>query len=177
MTNIAQQDQSNEPLFLHISSTRLICLSIVSFGLYEAYWMYKNWQYIKKRDDLNIKPFWRGIFGIFFCNSLLRRIYGDQEARAIQQPTFSASNLATGWIVLAVAANLISRAPGIWAALVAGIVPSYLCLVPVQNYVNAVTQKTNANHTFHQWSGGHIFCIVFGAILWVLLLLGLATGA
>ncbi|MEO0825917.1 MAG: hypothetical protein AAFY67_09675 [Cyanobacteria bacterium J06642_9] len=160
MTSNAQQDQSNEPLFLHISSTRLIFLSIASFGAYEAYWIYKNWQYIKKRDGLSIRPFWRGFFGVLFCHSLLRRIYGDQEARSIKQPTFSASGLATGWIILVVAANIISRA-SIEASLVAGIIPSYLCLLPVQNYINSVAKKASSAHEFYRWSFGHIFCLIF----------------
>ena len=174
MTSNAQQDQSNEPLFLHISSTRLIFLSIASFGLYEAYWIYKNWQYIKKRDGLSIRPFWRGVFAVFFCHSLLQRIYEDQEARAIQQPTFSASGLATGWIILVVAARIISEAPSIEASLVAGLMPSYLFLVPVQNYINSVVKKTSSANEFYQWSFGHIFCLTLGIILWLSLLLALA---
>ena len=36
-------------LFLHIPIARLILLSIASAGLYELYWIYKNWWYIKQR--------------------------------------------------------------------------------------------------------------------------------
>ena len=83
------QTQTTGPLFLHIPVSRLILLSIGSCGLYEAYWIYKNWRYIKERDKLNIRPFWRGVFGIFFCHSLLRRIHEDKEARAVAEPAFS----------------------------------------------------------------------------------------
>ena len=84
------------PLFLHISVARLILMSIVSFSVYEAYWIYKNWRYVKERDNLAIRPFWRGFFGVFHCHSLLRRIHEDQEARSVQLPAFSPGGLATG---------------------------------------------------------------------------------
>ena len=161
------------PLFLYIPVARLIILSIVSFSLYEAYWIYKNWRYIKERDGLQIRPFWRGIFGVFFCHSLLARIHNDEHARAVQEPTFSAGGLATGWVVLVITANLISRAPAVAATIVAAFIPSFLCLVPVQLYINAVTQKRTPGQRYYGWSAGHIVCLVFGILVWVLAFVGL----
>ncbi|MCX6928586.1 MAG: DUF4339 domain-containing protein [Verrucomicrobia bacterium] len=127
------------PLFLHIPISRLILMSILSFSLYEAYWIYRNWRYVRERDNLDIRPFWRGMFGVFYCHSLLRRIHGDAEARSVQMPSFSPGDLATGWVLLMIFANVVSRAPGIVASIIAALIPSFLCLVPVQNYVNAVS--------------------------------------
>jgi hypothetical protein len=163
------------PLFLHIPISRLILMSIVSFSVYEAYWIYKNWRYVKERDNLNIRPFWRGWFGIFYCHSLLRRIHGDTEARSVQMPSFSPGGLATGWVVLLIFANLLSRAPSIAATIISVFIPSFLCLVPVQNYINAVTQRRNPGQSYHRWSSGHVVCLVFGLIIWTLLLIGLAA--
>lgn len=169
-------NQSDKPLFLYISPARLILLSILSMSLYEAYWMYKNWQYIKERDGLEIKPFWRGVFGIFYCHSLLRRIHEDKEARAIQEPTFSASGLATGWVILMIVANLVGRLPGVVVSMVAAFIPSFLCLVPVQNYINAVTEKRNPSQKKYGWSSsGHVVCIIIGVIIWALLSIGLVV--
>ena len=80
MTDDDLQTHPSKPLFLYIPPARLILLSIASLGLYEAYWLYKNWRYLKERDGLNISPFCRGVIGIFFCHSLLRRIHEDEEA-------------------------------------------------------------------------------------------------
>ena len=175
MTTDNQQTQSDKPLFLYISPARLILLSIASMSLYEAYWIYKNWRYIKERDGLDIKPFWRGIFGIFYCHSLLRRIHEDNDARTVQEPTFSAGGLATGWVILLIFANIVSRAPSIAAIIIAAFIPSFLCLVPVQNYINSVTEKRNPNQKLYGWSSGHIVCLVFGLIIWALLLIGLGA--
>lgn len=160
------------PLFLYVSVARLVVLSILTLGLYEAYWIYKNWRYVKERDGLNISPFWRGVFGIFHIHSLLRRVHSDVEARRFDNPTFSPGGLATGFVVLTILANLVSRAPGVAGTLVSAFVPSFLFLIPVQNYINSVTLKRNPNQRKYGWSSGHIVCIVFGCIVWAALLMG-----
>lgn len=167
-----QQTQPDKPLFLYISPARLILLSIATLGLYEIYWVYKNWRYIKERDGLNISPFWRGVFGIFFCHSLLRRIHEDQEARSIQVPAFSPGGLATGWVILIITANIVGRAPSIVLSIISAVIPSFLCLVPVQNYINTITVKRNPGQKFYRWSAGHMVCLVIGIISWVLHLIG-----
>jgi amino acid permease len=170
------ETQSNEPLFLYISPARLIIMSIVSMGIYEAYWIYKNWRYIKERSGMNITPFWRGVFGVFFCHSLLRKIHEDQEARSIQAPTFSPVMLATVWVILVILANIVSRADSITVTIIAAFIPSFLCLVPVQNYINDVTKKRNPGQNFYGWSSGHVVCLVIGIILWFFSLVGLGMG-
>ena len=166
---------SQTPLFLRIPVWRLILLSILSFGVYEYYWIYKNWRYIEERDQLGIRPFWRGVFSIFFCHSLLRRIHEDKEARSIQSPTFSPGGLATGWVIFIIVANLVGRAPGIAASIISGLIPSFLFLVPVQNYINSIEEKHTPGQPFYGWSSGHIVCLVIGIIIWVLLLIGLGS--
>ncbi len=137
---------SQEPLFLYISVTRLILMSVASVGLYEAYWIYKNWKYIKEREFTPAAraaighPFWRGIFGIFFCHSLLRRIKEDEAASKLIEPSFSV-HLATGWVILTILTEFIGPfvpIPGIEVIIV---MPSYLFFVPVQKYINLVTDK------------------------------------
>ena len=175
MTTNNEKTQSDRPLFLYISPARLILLSIASMKIYEAYWIYKNWWYIKERDGLAMWPFWRGVFGILFCHSLLRRIHKDKDARAVQEPTFSASGLATGWMILVIISNILSRVPSIAAKIIAVCIPSFLCLVPVQNYINSVIEKQNPGQKMDGWSSGHIVCLVIGVIEWSLFLIGLGA--
>jgi hypothetical protein len=170
-----QPDESPRALFLYIPVSRLIMLSIASFSVYEAYWIYKNWRYIKERDGLHISPFWRGFFGLFFCHGLLRRIHEDKEARSVLLPTFSPGGLATGWVVLLLGANALGRAPSITASTISAFIPSFLCLVPVQIYINAVAEKRRPGERFYHWSSGHTACLIFGIIVWALLLTGLVV--
>ena len=133
------------PLFLRIPVSRLIFLSIVSFRLYEAYWFYRNWRYLKERNLLEIRPFWRGIFSIFFCHSLLNRIRDDKEASSIQEAIFSPSALATGWVGLAIFANIVSQAPGAAATIISALIPSFsMCTTTRQSGSGAA--RFLANH-------------------------------
>ena len=175
MANENQQTQALGPLFLHITISRLILLSVTSCGLYEAYWIYKNWRYIKERDGLNILPFWRGILGIFFCHSLLKRIHADTEARETQEPSFSPGPLATSWVILVILANLIAQVAGAIASIIAFMMPSYLCLVPVQNYINSIAHKKDPEQTYYRWSSGHVVCLVIGLAVWTLILLSIGA--
>lgn len=174
-TRFTDPREDSGPLFLHIPVGRLILLSIASCGLYEAYWIYKNWSYIKKRDELTIHPFWRGIFGMFFCHSLLKRIHTDTEARSMEEPSYSPGGLATGWVILMLLANFIGRAPGAGASIMSYLIPSFLLLVPVQIYINSVTHKANPDQPYYGWSSGHVVCLVIGLAVWAITLLSIGA--
>ncbi len=155
-----------EPQFLRIPIARLVVLSILSCGIYEAYWIYEHWAYFKRRDRLKISPFWRGAFCVFFCHSLLKRIHTDAELRSVQVPSFSPGRLATGWIVVMIVANLIGRAPGATTTLISLLVPSCLFFVPVQLYINSASHQRDPAQPYHSWSFGHFVCLVLGLAIW-----------
>ena len=163
------------PVFLHIPVSRLIVMSILSCGLYEIYWIYKNWRYLNERDGMNIKPFWRGWFGIFYCHSLLKTIHQDQELTQVEQPSFSPGGLATGWVVLLIIASAVGRTPGASASIISFLIPSFLCFVPVQNYVNSINAKKNPNAPHSEWSAGHTVCLIFGLLFWGLTLFSIGV--
>lgn len=173
------------PIFLYIPLSRLIFMSIISFGLYESYWIYKNWRYIKERDQFYlgkgdktyIQPFWRGIFGIFYCYSLLKSIHSDHIANNYEKAKFSAGGLASGWIILRLLSNALGRADDIGANLLGLIIsfPTFLFFVPVQNYINRVNSIKQPKPEYNLWSSGHILCLIIGLIIWLLYLIGFSA--
>ncbi len=62
------------PLYFPVSLLKLVIMSVVTAGIYEIYWMYKNWALVREREKLDIRPFWRAFFGFFFCYSLFKRV-------------------------------------------------------------------------------------------------------
>ena len=158
-------------MFLHIPIARLIIMSILSFGLYEIYWIYKNWKYLEKRDGLFIRPFWRAWFGVFYCHSLLKSIHGDVELNQVAHPKFSAGPLATGWVLLIIIASAFGRSPGATGSIISAFIPSFLCLAPVQSYINEVNRIRNPATGYSEaFSWGHVICAVWGIIVWAALL-------
>ena len=85
--------------FFYIQKSRFVIMNIISPGIFEVYWMYKNWKYLKERDKMKIHPFWLGVFGIFFIHRLLDSIYNDSEVNSIRIARFSASKIATNCVI------------------------------------------------------------------------------
>ena len=166
MTDENLATRTSEPLFLRIPIARLVLLSILSCGIYEAYWIYEHWAHLKRRDGLKISPFWRGTLCIFFCYSLFKRIHSDVELRSVQEPPFSPGLLAAGWIATIVITNAIDLAPGPIATVTALLVPSYLFFVPVQTFINSAIHKREPAQSYHRWSTGHVLCLVLGLAMW-----------
>jgi hypothetical protein len=160
---------------LYISVWQLITFSLVSFGVYQFYWIYKNWQYLKEREGLKIKPFWRGVFGIFFYHRLLHRIYRDKAINSIERSPLFPFLLATIWVFLAIVSNIIYQrltgmggpGPAIYSSIFLTL--STLPFVAVQNHINFVTRRQVPNEKFYKWSWGHTLCLLLGIANWMLL--------
>jgi hypothetical protein len=153
----------NKPIFLYIPLSRLVWMSIFSLGLYEAYWIYKNWLYLKERDHLKILPFWRGVYGIFYCHGIMKAIQNDWQTNKYEHPGFSAGGLATGWIILTLLGASLSKAGvGIIGLLILS--PTFLFFIPIQKYINRVNERLNPLPFYSPWSGGHIICLIVGIV-------------
>jgi len=80
------KDQSHNdvvPQFLALSPAKFIAMSLCTFGIYEAYWSYKNWKVIKDCDKSEILPFWRAVFYPLWHYSLLTELNKTLESRAL----------------------------------------------------------------------------------------------
>jgi len=74
-TAVADPPAITQPaIYFQVSTIKLVCLSFCSFGVYEIYWFYKNWQLERDRKREQLSPFWRAVFAVFFCYSLFKRI-------------------------------------------------------------------------------------------------------
>src|ERR1700738_2366237 len=86
------------PPFFAVSVVKLAVLSFFTFGIYEFFWFYRNWQRVRVRQQLDISPFWRAFFGVIFCYACLKRIrdYGLQQGLTSAPPM---GLIAIGWVV------------------------------------------------------------------------------
>jgi hypothetical protein len=172
---IQQYASTSGPMFLHISHERLVFMSIIAIGWYQAYWFFKNWQYLKIRDGLKIMPFWRGLFGIFFCHKLFRSIKDDQQANTLERAVFPANYLATGWVLCFVINIVLGGFQSLGTTLLSlfiGIL-ALLFFVPVQEYINRVNAKMNRKPRFYAWSTGHTVCLIAGIFNWTFIIAGM----
>jgi len=160
-------------MFLHIGPARLALMSLLTLGLYERYWIYRNWRYVKERNAAysQIKPFWRGIFGIFYVHALFRLIHKNREMNQILPARFQASMLGTGWVILTIIGYVAGRSddPTISGLGILVSAPSFLFLLPVQRYINAVHGALPVPPPYYRFSAGHVVCLVVGLVILLLI--------
>ena len=158
--------QDSAPVFFPVSIRKLVVMSTATLGFYLVYWAYKNWQLIKARDGIKIRPFWRAVFFIFFIHPLLEKIKSTANTNGVS--TNYSSLLITSVLIALRIIDRVSTELPFMVNIVIGV--GYgLVLISVQKTVNQVNMMLVPDHhpndRFSVWNIIAIGC-------WVLLLLG-----
>ncbi|MEX0998369.1 MAG: zinc-ribbon domain-containing protein [Thermodesulfobacteriota bacterium] len=157
-----------------ISPKRLILFSVLTLGIYELYWFYKNWQAVKESERQKMYPFWRAVFAVFFCYSLFKKVLESAKKQAYQ------SSYSPGWLA-AVYISLLLLGSGlgnidsydlefnfIWLIVV---ISTFIPLLPIQKAINFNNEKIKGSKVLPEgFSSGEVVLIVIG-VLWFLLVL------
>jgi|SRR3989338_5664899 len=162
--------------YFAISPKRLALFSILTLGIYEIYWFYKNWQAVKSAEGQKISPFWRAIFAVFFCHGLFKKVLESAKSHAYQA-SYSPGWLATAYILLLVVGNGLSKVESydvgfnlIWLIIA---ITTFTPLLSVQKAINFNNEKVKGGPVLKQgFSGGEVTLIVIGVIWFLLVLVG-----
>jgi hypothetical protein len=98
--------------FFPVGTGKFVALSICSFGLYELYWCYKNWQRIRDRSGESISPFWRAAFAPIWCFRLFETIQVQSRVHSLRgggkpaSRSWSGDGLATLYLILSIVPSL-----------------------------------------------------------------------
>jgi hypothetical protein len=163
---VFDMNENSQPIFFPVSRLKLLVMYLVTFGLYEVFWFYKNWQLFKAKTGNDISPFWRTFFGLFYFYDLLSEIQQKARSRGVSADEPSPFLLTFAWIGLKVC----SRLPDpYWIVSFF----SVIVLLPVQEIVNelnsVVAPNHNPNDRFSVWN---IVTIAVGGSLIVLAIVG-----
>jgi len=75
-------EQERPPLYSNVQPVwRFGVLCLATFGFYELYWFYKNWKWLKEKQGLKVRPFWRTFFAPLFSDPLFKRISALAQER------------------------------------------------------------------------------------------------
>ena len=147
-----------------------VLLSIVTFGVYEIYWFYRNWKYLKIHKNLDISPGWRTagffvpIYGIVLAYRQLRDIRDFSKEAGIVK-TYSPGWILFEWLIFS--ALWKSPYPFFFFSLL-----SVWPLAIVQGVLNFYWRKQQPQLMERtKFSGGQITLLVIGGIYWVLVLI------
>lgn len=178
LSNAQQEKKDEKPTvdveYFAISPKRLALFSILTFGIYEIYWFYKNWEAVKKAEGQNISPFWRAIFAVFFCHGLFKKVLESSKSHGYKE-SYSPGWLATAYIALLVIGNGLSRAESSDTSIIWLIVAliTFIPLLSVQKAINFNNEKLKGDNGLKQgFSGGEVALIVVGVIWFLLVLIG-----
>lgn len=148
----ARQSQEPEaeslamPNFFIVSPKKLIIMSLCTLGLYDIYWIYKQWRTIANVMPKKISPFWRTFFSIFFIFQLFT------EMGASMPIILGASYLILG---------LLSRLPGPFMLI------AFLSCVPLAMAQSQVNSRMNISGTKDPYSLAAKVVVVLGGIIFL----------
>ena len=154
-----------EGVFFPVSLLKLAVMTICTFGLYQAFWMFQCWNYVKRTDSKKVLPLARAIFGVLYCYNLFGEI-GDLGKTINPSKRLAAGPLAITWILLI----FLERLPQVPDSL--SLFCTFLLLVPlliVQNYILGLNkylvkdQYINSKFSVLNW-----VTIVLGGGLWII---------
>ena len=147
-----------------------LLLCFLTLGLYAFWWNYKTWKFFEERENLDIYPVARAIFGVFYIHTLLQKV----NSLAIEKgaDSVNSSSNATLYIIIGIITRAISKFPepyGVFAL----IIPFYAFLIPSVNQLNFFWIAEAPFTTRHTMSSGAIIAAIIGGILLTLTLIGL----
>ena len=152
---------------LAVAPSKLILLSLCTFGLYIVYWAWRNWRWVKEAGREDVTPSLRAWFTPFFLYSLLEHIEGEAAAQEIP----------AGWSdwVLALGFFLLSAS---WRLPDPYWLMGYLTFLPLllpQRTINALHAQRHGRPVTASYSAGEIALLVAGGLWFALVLLGQLT--
>ncbi len=164
--------------FYVVGAKKFIVLFMMTMGFYSVYWFYKNWQQYKLEHDDDSWPVARAIFSIFFVHSLFSAV--ESRLNNLKRNyVWSPQLLALVYIVLVVI-NRISERMSIkeFGEPYVDIAP--LLTIPLIGYVlyqaqMAINEACNdvEGDSNNHFTGLNYAWMTLGALLWVMMLLGL----
>lgn len=170
------------PLFFNVPASRLLWMSLFSFGLYEIYWIWANWRFLRfNRNKSTSSYFWRTAWNPFALVDIFRQIATDKE---LESGPWQSDLLLNGWMWLLSLLLLLTRhilslvlSPPLAldiAITLLLLVSSVLWLLPVQKRINAGNEK--AGKGFSPKGLGHYASILWGILSWGVILGGWASA-
>jgi hypothetical protein len=148
-----------------VSLGKLVVMSLCTFGLYDVYWAYKQWDAQRKREQEDISPFWRAVFAPLFGFSLFPRLQRIIVSYGVPA-TWSGPALATAYFLL----QLMWRLPDpYWWLSLLSFVPIVVAQRSINELNQAVAPDAPRNATY---SGANVVVIVIGGLFLLLALIG-----
>ena len=140
-------------------------MSLVTFGVYDVYWIYKQWRCERARTGENLSPFWRTFFGPFFAFSLFRRI--NQAAEETGTGTIAHQGYALAYLAFFITVRMPDP---YWIISLFAFVP----LIPVQSAATRINEALAPGSPLNnRYTLPNVAMIVIGGLMLLLVVAAL----
>jgi hypothetical protein len=151
--------------FFSVATHKFVIMCLVTIGLYQYFWLYKQWKRLARTSFEPISPFWRTFFAPLWGFSLFMRIRARGQ---LEKLVVSWNDVALGVAYLLLSAAWRLPEPW-WIVSLFGFLP----LLPVHRTIEEINARHSAgplpNRTF---SGTNVLGIFVGGGILVLALIG-----
>ncbi len=147
-----------------VARSKFVVLSLVTLGLYPAYWAYRNWWWVKQTRDKEVWPVVRAIFSPIFMFSLLNHL----ETEAMDEGfdvAWSPGLIALLFFALTASWRLPD--PYWLVSLLA-----FVSLLAPQGTANAIHTKVTGQPPNATYSAFAIGVVIIGGILLAMVIIG-----
>ena len=143
---------------------RFVLMSVLTFGVYEVYWFWKNWACVKRADGSDIWPVPRAIFAGFTYFALLTDLNTQLAARGVQREL--SAGLGVGFLL----ASMLYRLPEPYSLLT---LTSVVFLIPAAKAMRELASEA-ALAEGAAWRLRHTVVAVLAVPFFVLAAIGLS---
>ncbi|ACA88534.1 hypothetical protein [Shewanella woodyi] len=169
------------PLF-HVSLSKFCIMFVMTFGLYQLYWAFKQWQALRNFYQLDAWPVARSFFSIFFTHSLF--VYITEYIKETEREySWHQTGYATLYVFLVVVGSLFSNLIDedstnilLWSLTfvipMMVVLPLYKAQKAINFALETVSYSSNDKLTLFNW-----LWIILGTAYWGLIVFSLVIIA
>lgn len=165
--------ESHKPIGQQFSNVmpvwKFLFLLIITLGIYQLPWCHKQWKFLKDRENLNINPWLRAWFFAFTMHSLAKKVFVLAERQGYREKPSAFQVTLIYWIFI-----ILFQLPGILSLVgLFYVVPLLTILKAVNYYWEQEQPNLPVRDSF---TGREVAWIVFGAIFWLLVIIGVLAS-
>lgn len=172
-TESGKRPEFEHARFYPISPLKFVFMCVATIGIFQAYWMYRNWRAIRLQTGTPMMPIARGIFLVFWLYKFHQALKREHEANG-NNPTLFNSAIAAILTISYFCVSVFQWATDNDALAMLSIFVMAFLLLP---FVIAVNQFNHSDDTALQYNSKWHTRHVFNGILWlpVLAITGLTS--
>jgi hypothetical protein len=135
-----------EILYYNVSANMLFQLQLLSLGMFQFYWFYRQWTYISKKGKKTRGAWFLGfvIDWTLMVYIIFQQIETDRDMFTVKRSSWNPFTLAVWWYLgTALASSITFIVDNLITGLISGFLSltvASLVLIPVQRYINEVNE-------------------------------------